>query len=457
MLRMVLLCACLAFASSPSYSREAATADEVTRAAELLRSWQGDTRKLDEARTILTRELQVNPDSAPALREQARLLMLEGYLIGSKYKPENLSAAAKSLDKAIALAPTDPASFLLRARIYANMERFDDAWAALETARKTGADEREWPLAHASLLIRQQRFEEAAVSLGKLLKYPGITSSQRLEARYGMIRTLLVDLKVDQADKVYRDQLKDTPDDAWTHGNYASFLLCWRDEFDASLAQALESRRLMDYGNAQAVEMAALFRLWAQQTLDGNAADAEITWKKTGADRDADIAPFVSDLCGDNRVTYAVLKAMLRGGYGARVPALLAPTVAAEKAPGKVPGVFVLNVKATGRSKGDLFLNSETDYRDPRNLSVRILPKAQEELRKKYGDDFEAALKGKPIEVMGWAERTKIIFRANGVDTGKFYYQTHVIMHSADQIQRLEDKPPRPDERKKLDDQDVRV
>lgn len=40
---------------------------------------------------------------------------------------------------------------------------------------------------------------------------------------------------------------------------------------------------------------------------------------------------------------------------------------------------------------------------------------------------------------MGWIERTKIIFRANGVDTGKFYYQTHLIMQSADQIQRLED------------------
>jgi tetratricopeptide (TPR) repeat protein len=455
MLRIVLLCACLAVASSPSFSREMASTDDVARAAELLQSWRGDSRILDDARTILTRELQVNPDSAPALREQARLLMLEGYLIGTTYKPENLSAAAKSLDTAIALAPKDPVAFLLRARIYTNIERFDDAWAALETARKTGADEREWLLVHASLLIRQQRFDEAAVSLGRVLKHPGITPGQRLEARYGMIRTLLVDLKVDQAEKVYRDQLKDTPEDAWTHGNYASFLLCWRDDFDASLAQVRESRRLLDYGNAQAVEMAALFRLWAQQILDGNAADAEITWEKTGADRDAGIAPFVSDLCGDNRVTYAVLKAMLRGGYGARVPALLAPTVAADKAPDKVPGVFVLNVQATGRSKGDLFLNSETDYRDPRNLSVRILPKAQEELRKKYGDDFEAALKGKSIEVMGWAARTKIIFRANGVDTGKFYYQTHVIMHSADQIQRLEDNPPRPDQRKKLDDKDV--
>ncbi len=457
MLRIVLICVCLALASSLAFAREAATTDKVARAAELLKSWQGDTSKLAGARAILSHELQVNPDSASALREQARLLMLEGYLSGTKYKPENLAAAEKSLDKAIALAPNDPVAYLLRARIYANTERFEDASAALEAARKAGADDREWLLSQASLLIRQERFEESAVSLTKVLKYKNATQNQRLEARNGIIHAQLVGLKADEADKLYQDQLKDTPDDAWTRGNYASFLLCWRDDFDSSLAQIRTARRLLDYGQLRAVEMAALFRLWAQQTLDGNAADAEKTWKQTGAEQYANIAPIVFDRCGGNRVTYAVLKALLRSGYGARVAALLAPIAAADEAPDGVPGVFVLNVQATGRSKGDLYLNSEIDYRDPRNFSVRILPKAQEELRKKFGDDFEAALKRKPVEVMGVVKRTKIMFTANGVDTGKFYYQTHLIMQSADQIELLEDRPPPPDPHEKPDDRDVRT
>lgn len=455
MLRIVFLCVSLALASSSSFAREAAATDEVARAAELLKSWQGDSRKLDGARAILTRELQLNPDSAPALREQARLLMLEGYILGTRYKPENLAAAEKSLDKAIALAPTDPVAYLLRARIYANTERFEDASAALETAKEYDADEREWLLAQASLLIRQDHLEESAVSLGKLLKFKNTTPNQRLEARNGIIQALLVDLKTDEAEKHYRDQLKDTPDDAWTHGNYAAFLLCWRDDFESSLAQARTARRLQDYSYVRAVEMASLFRLWAQQTLDGKAADAEKTWKQTGIEQYANIVPIVSDRCGGNRVTFAVLKALLRSGYGARVPALLAPIVAADEALDGAPGVFVLNVQATGRSKGDVYLNSETDYRDPRNLSVRILPKAQEELRKKYGDDFEAALKGKPVEVMGWIKRTKVVFTANGVDTGKFYYQTHLIMQSADQIEFLEDRPTPPEQHEKPDDRDV--
>ena len=455
MLRILLLCASLALASSPSFAREAAKTDEVTRAAELVKSWQGDSSKLDDARAILTHELQVNPESAPALREQARLFMLEGYLFGTRYEPENLATAEKSLDKAIALAPNDPVAYLLRARIYANMERFEEASAALETAKEYGADDRDWLLAQASVLIREGHLEESAVALGKVLKFKNTTPNQRLEARNGIIQSLLVERKADEADKVYRDQLKDTPDDAWTHGNYASFLLCWRDDFDSSLGQVRAARQLLDYGQVRAVEMAALFRLWAQQTLDGNAAEAEKTWKRTGAERYANIVPIVFDRCGGNRVTYAVLKAMLRSGYGARVPAQLAPIVAADEAEEGVPGVFVLTVTATGRSKGDVYLNSETDYRDPRNLSVRILPKAQEELRKKFGDDFEAALKGKPVEVMGLIKRTKVVFTANGVNTDKFYYQTHLIMYWADQIEFLKDRPAPPEQHENPDDRDV--
>lgn len=67
MLRIVLLCASLALAAAPCLARVAATTDEVTRATQLMKSWRGNSRELDEARTILTRELQVNPDSAPAL------------------------------------------------------------------------------------------------------------------------------------------------------------------------------------------------------------------------------------------------------------------------------------------------------------------------------------------------------------------------------------------------------
>lgn len=187
--------------------------------------------------------------------------MLEGYLSGTRYEPRNLAAAAQSLDKAIALAPDDPLSNLLRARIYTSMERFEDAWAALESAREVGADDREWLLGHASLLNRQQRFDESATSLDKLLNSAGATPNQRADARTGMIQVLLVGLKADEADTLYREQLEDTPDDAWTHGNYASFLLCWRDDYVSSLAHARTARELMDHGKLQTLEMAALFRL----------------------------------------------------------------------------------------------------------------------------------------------------------------------------------------------------
>ena len=205
------------------------------------------------------------------------------------------------------------------------------------------------------------------------------------------------------------------------------------------------------------MEIAALFRLWAQQALDGKAGDAKKTWNRTGATQDANPALLIYDLCGANRVSQVVLKAMLQTGNGVRIPAVAAVVIAANRAPRGTPGVFVMMVQASGHLDGDVFLNSENDYRDQRNLTVRILPNAQADLRKKYGEDLEAAFKGKVIEVMGAITRTKIMFRANGVDTGQYYYQTHIVVNLADQIQLLEDKPKQPDRHPSLDNRDLKT
>lgn len=49
---------------------------------------------------------------------------------------------------------------------------------------------------------------------------------------------------------------------------------------------------------------------------------------------------------------------------------------AAEAAPSGVPGIYAMRVQATGRRGDRIFLNSELDYRDQRNLSIALLPQA---------------------------------------------------------------------------------
>ena len=118
---------------------------------------------------------------------------------------------------------------------------------------------------------------------------------------------------------------------------------------------------------------------------------------------------------------------------GAVVP-MVAIERAAALAPGAYPGVFVMTVRASGRQGSSLYLNSESDYRDPRNLSLEVRPVAQAQLESRLGASAETALRGRTIRVDGEARRVRINFTANGRPTGKYYYQTHVVVERGEQL-----------------------
>jgi hypothetical protein len=108
---------------------------------------------------------------------------------------------------------------------------------------------------------------------------------------------------------------------------------------------------------------------------------------------------------------------------------------AAEASPKGVKGFFELNVKATGKPRNVAYLNSELDYRDPRNISIAISPKVRESFIKKYGETPEIFLKNKKIIVYGEARKVKISFGCNGKENeNQYYYQTHVRFSSLSQL-----------------------
>jgi hypothetical protein len=99
-----------------------------------------------------------------------------------------------------------------------------------------------------------------------------------------------------------------------------------------------------------------------------------------------------------------------------------------------VPGAFALHVQAAGRANGNVYLNSELDYRDQRNLSIALQPLAIADLEKRFGQPPDQFFIGKDIVVGGAARRVKIFFVADGSPTDKYYYQTHVVVYDANQI-----------------------
>ncbi|SEM27072.1 hypothetical protein SAMN05428989_3576 [Pseudoxanthomonas sp. GM95] len=109
---------------------------------------------------------------------------------------------------------------------------------------------------------------------------------------------------------------------------------------------------------------------------------------------------------------------------------------AADAAPKVVTGTFAMPVRATGMQHGITFLNSEADYRDQRNLTIAITPMAAQALEDRFDAPLSKALVGKDIVVKGAARRVKIYFiDDDGKATDKYYYQTHVQVTAADQLQ----------------------
>jgi hypothetical protein len=108
---------------------------------------------------------------------------------------------------------------------------------------------------------------------------------------------------------------------------------------------------------------------------------------------------------------------------------------AADAAPAGFPGIFGFTVMRADFVGPRLFLNSYPDYRDQRNLSIAIDPRAIPGLRAAYGEDLKSAFLNREIKVQGIARRQRIDFTTDGGPTGKYYYQTHVIVREPEQIE----------------------
>ena len=108
-----------------------------------------------------------------------------------------------------------------------------------------------------------------------------------------------------------------------------------------------------------------------------------------------------------------------------------------DSAPNGINGTFKLPIKASSVQKGIIYLNTETDYRDRRNMTITLQKKVIEAFITKYGTSPHLYLINKSIEVTGEAKRLKINFFTNGKVTKKYYFQTHINVSSLHQIKVL--------------------
>ena len=134
-------------------------------------------------------------------------------------------------------------------------------------------------------------------------------------------------------------------------------------------------------------------------------------------------------------IAFTVSQSMIVAAQAPRTsPLRLSPAQAvmnAAEMPGGIGGVFEMVVRATGRQGRFLYLNSEADYRDPRNLTIAIAPPEERALAERLGGPVETTILRKVVAVRGVAKKTRIDFTADGRPTGKYYFQTHLNLASA--------------------------
>lgn len=413
----------------------AASQTRLDHAEALLDASSGQADGLDEAKAELDRVLRDDPRSANAYRLYARYYLSEGSRSGDSFEPGTLEAAEKSLAKSLEIAPDYARAHVLLGHVHRLRGKPAEARASLKKAEQLGTDDPWLQLNWAQLLMDENRLDEAAARYRKVLADNASPRTNGV-ARYGLITYYNRNNRVAEADAMYRTDVAARPDSAWAHGNYASFLLCWRDDAEGAIVEANKARALMDYGMARMTLAAALYRKWAALALDGSKL-ADEPLAAAGKLLPMGPATAITELCNGGESVDAVLEAMLLTGEGERIPAKVAGVLAADNK-GLVQGLFEMNVQASGRDRDRLFLNSETDYRDARNLSIVFTPEMESAFKRKHGSAPEEFLKGKDIVVLGIASQVKVHFINHGLPTDKYYYQTHVMVTKPDYIRVLE-------------------
>lgn len=105
---------------------------------------------------------------------------------------------------------------------------------------------------------------------------------------------------------------------------------------------------------------------------------------------------------------------------------------------GGAKGVFEFKVASIGGngSKGrSVYLNSEADYHDAKNISVMVRPAAVQEMEQKMGAPLDKALAGKRVSVTGTAHPVKTnIYDESHKKTGQTFMQTRIIVAKAEKL-----------------------
>ena len=417
--------------------------EDIERAEQLAMAWPEEADGLVRAQRIVDAVIGRNPAAADAYRVRAVIQMSSGFIRSDVYEPSALERAERSVDEAIAKSPDNDRAYVLRSQLYRLTARPELAHSDLKRAESLAADNPWIHLTWSDLLFAEQKPDAAAERCRKGAKLRPNDIRVQIVATECLIHYHQRAGRSAEVEKLHIELISRAPTQAWLRGNYAGFLLCMPQRYDDAVVQAKSALALMNYGIAQRTLAVALYRRWSAQVLAGQQAAAELTWSEARRFGEIDVAALLEDQCGGRPLYDALLALRATGRARLYTPAQAIPLAigAYEKGGRTLPGVFQMEVRAAGKSDGNLYLNSIQDYRDPSCLTLRFGAEALEAFRKRHGVDPDVYYKGKTVTVVGSARRVKITIFSAAVTAESHYFQTQINISGPEQIMTIEEMP----------------
>jgi tetratricopeptide (TPR) repeat protein len=216
------------------------------RAEKLMNTYEGDTRKLYEAKNYIDQALLVNPRSTKAYVDLASLALSFGYISGTKYDPEALKVAHAAIDKAFKLNPRHYNAHMIAGYLAWIEDDFATAKKMAAMAEKIRPGAPAVDIRYATIANSEYKPDKAITFLNKALAKPlSLGSKENAYKEFVIAYKIKKDFK--QVERYYRAILAINPG-PWEKINYADFLnTCSSDGCNLGL---LDYDRAISYGES---------------------------------------------------------------------------------------------------------------------------------------------------------------------------------------------------------------